>query len=138
MVFREEGTLNLCIPSETHCPFIRAKVLSSNNHNKELKRIILPLKQHRRRRIRKRHLKSDAALPQTLSRLFHRVQFVKCWQFVLEMNSKTLSKFKKRKKKQKQKQKTVGSCSCRPQNVKLGIFTSYLLSRAVTANKCSR
>ena len=39
------------------------------------------LKQHRRRRLRKRHLKSEVALLQTLSRLFHRVKFVKFWQF---------------------------------------------------------
>ena len=31
------------------------------------------LKQQRRRRLRKRHLKSEFALPQTLSRLFHLV-----------------------------------------------------------------
>ena len=30
------------------------------------------------------------ALLQTLSRLFHLVQFVKCWQFFLELNSKRL------------------------------------------------
>ena len=47
-------------------------------------------KQHRRRRLRKRHLKSEVALLQTLSRLFHLVQFVKCWQFFLELNSKRL------------------------------------------------
>ena len=42
------------------------------------------LKQQRRRRLRrrKRHLKSELALPQTLSRLFHLIQFVKCCQFV--------------------------------------------------------
>ena len=39
------------------------------------------LKQHRRRRLRKRHLKSEVALLQTLSRLFHRAKFVKFWQF---------------------------------------------------------
>ena len=48
------------------------------------------LKQHRRRRLRKRHLKSEVALLQTLSRLFHRVKFVKFWQFFLELNSKRL------------------------------------------------
>ena len=48
------------------------------------------LKQHRRRRLRKRHLKSEVALLQTLSRLFHRVKFVKFWQFFLELNSKSL------------------------------------------------
>ena len=48
------------------------------------------LKQQRRRRLGKRHLKSEFALPQTLSRLFQLVQFVKCWQFFLELNSKRL------------------------------------------------
>ena len=48
------------------------------------------LMQHRRRRLRKRHLKSEVALLQTLSRLFHRVKFVKFWQFFLELNSKRL------------------------------------------------
>ena len=39
---------------------------------------------------RKRHLKREFALPQTLSRLFHLVQLVKCWQMFLEVNSKGL------------------------------------------------
>ena len=42
------------------------------------------LKQQRRRRVRKRHLKSEFALPQTLSRLFHLVSFVKYWSWVLK------------------------------------------------------
>ena len=46
--------------------------------------------QRRRRRLRKRHLKSEFALPQTLSRLFYLVEFVKCWQIVVELNSKGL------------------------------------------------
>ena len=37
------------------------------------------LKQQRRRRLRKRQLNTYFALPQTLSRLFQLVQFVKCW-----------------------------------------------------------
>ena len=41
--------------------------------------------QRRRRRQRKRHLTSEFALPQTLSRLFHLVKFVKCWQVFLEV-----------------------------------------------------
>ena len=45
------------------------------------------LKQQRRRRLRKRHLKSEFAPLQTLSRLF---QFVKCCQIFLEFNSKGL------------------------------------------------
>ena len=48
------------------------------------------LKQQRRRRLRKRHLKSKFALLQTLSRLLHLVYFVKCWQMFLELNSKEL------------------------------------------------
>ena len=51
---------------------------------------IRELKQQRRRRLRKRHLKSEFALLQTLSILFQLVQFVKCWHFFLELNSKRL------------------------------------------------
>ena len=40
---------------------------------------IRDFKQQRRRWPRKRHLKSEFALLQTLSYLFHVVQFVKCW-----------------------------------------------------------
>ena len=46
------------------------------------------IKQRQRRRLRKRHLKSQFALLQTLSRFFHLVEFVKCWQLFLEWNSK--------------------------------------------------
>ena len=45
-------------------------------------------KQRQRRRLRKRHLKSQFALLQTLSRFFHLVEFVKSWQLFLEWNSK--------------------------------------------------
>ena len=48
------------------------------------------LKQQRRRRLWKRQLKSEFALLQSLSRLFHFVYFVKCWQMFLELNSKGL------------------------------------------------
>ena len=48
------------------------------------------LQQRRGRRLRKRHLKSEFALPQTLSRLSQLVQFVKCLQFILELNFKRL------------------------------------------------
>ena len=51
---------------------------------------IRELKQRRRRQLRKRHLKSEFALLQTLSRLLHLVYFVKCWQMFLELNSKGL------------------------------------------------
>ena len=47
--------------------------------------------QQRRRRLRKRPgLISEVALHETLSRLFHLVSFVKCWQFSRELNSKRL------------------------------------------------
>ena len=45
------------------------------------------LKQQRRRQLLRRHLKIEFALLETLSRLFHLVQFVKCWQIFLELNS---------------------------------------------------
>ena len=51
---------------------------------------IREVQQQLRRRLRKRHLKSEFALLQTLSRLFQLVQFVKCWQIFLELNSKRL------------------------------------------------
>ena len=50
----------------------------------------MELKQQRRRRLRIRQLKSEVALLQTLSRLFHLIQFVKCWQLFLKLNSKRL------------------------------------------------
>ena len=40
--------------------------------------------------LRKRPLKSELALLQTLLGLFHLVQFDKCWQIFLELNSKRL------------------------------------------------
>ena len=46
--------------------------------------------QRRRRRLRKRHLKSEFTLPQTLSRSFHLVQFVNSCQTFLELNPKGL------------------------------------------------
>ena len=48
------------------------------------------VKAKRRQRLWKRYLKSKSALIQTLSSLFHLVQFVKCWQIFLELNSKRL------------------------------------------------
>ena len=86
------------------------------------------LKHQRRRRLRKRHLKSEFALPQTLSHLFQLVQFVKCWQIFLELNSKTASKFRKRKRK---------SLSC--YHV-LDKAWNLALSRspAATAKKCTK
>ena len=70
--------------------------------------------QQRRRRLRKRHLKSEFALPQTLSRLFHLVWFVICGQMFLELS---LLKFRHNRKKL--------SCCVRSrarQNVKLGTY----------------
>ena len=52
------------------------------NYNRELKQ------QQQQRRLRKRHLKSEFVLLQTLQRVFHLVQFVKCWRIFLELNSK--------------------------------------------------
>ena len=58
------------------------------------------LKQQARRRLRKRHSKSEVALLLTLSRLFHLVQFVKCWLFLSGLQFlKIVSKFRRRKRK---------------------------------------
>ena len=51
-----------------------------------------------RRRLRKHHLKSAFALLQTLSRLFHLVQFVKCWRIFLKLKTKGLYRSWGRKK----------------------------------------
>ena len=58
--------------------------------------------------IRKRHLNSEFALLQTLSRLFHLVYFVKCI------------------KVPEKKKKVVVLCSRPRQNVNLGTFTLYM------------
>ena len=48
------------------------------------------VKQQWWRWLRKRHLKSELALLQSLPCLFHLVYFVQCWQMFLELNSKGL------------------------------------------------
>ena len=64
------------------CPSISCSFSKDNREFTKRRRLRL--------RLRKRHLKSEFALPQTLSRLFHLVYFVKCWQMFLELNSKGL------------------------------------------------
>ena len=54
-------------------------------------------KQRRRRRLQKRHLKSEFAPLQILSRLFHRVKFVKCWRTQLEWRDRIEVQEKKTK-----------------------------------------
>ena len=75
------------------------------------------LKQQRRRRLQKRHSKSEFAPLQTLSRLFHLVYFVECWQMCLELNSKGLYRSSRKEKK------VVVLCSRPRQNVNSGTFT---------------
>ena len=77
------------------------------------------LQQQLRRRLHKRHLKSEFAPLQTLSRLFHihLVYFVKCWQMFLELNSKGLYQSSGKEKK-------VVVLFSRPRkNVNSGAFT---------------
>ena len=81
--------------------------------------VIRELKQHRRRRLQKRQLKSVFAPLQTLSRLFHLVYFVKCWQMFLELNSKGLYQSSGKEKK------VVVLCSRPRQNVNSGTFTFW-------------
>ena len=70
------------------------------NFRKRSLRVVVSreLKQQRRRRLRKRHLWSEFTLPQTLSRLFHLVEFVKCWQIILDLNFKGLCLSSKKEK----------------------------------------
>ena len=85
------------------------------------------LEQQRQRRLRKRHLKSEAALLQTLSRLFQLVQFVKCWKFFLELNSKRLY----------QSSESCGLVFT--SSTKREIMHFHVLDvRAVTAKKCRK
>ena len=52
--------------------------------------------------IRKRHfLNSEFALLQPSSRLFHLIQFVKCWLFFLELNSQRLYRRSRKEKESK-------------------------------------
>ena len=81
----------------------------------------MELKQQRRRRLLKRHLKSKFAKIQTLSRLFHLVEF-KIWHIFQDLNSYRLFKIQEKKKK------VVLLCSRSPTNVKLGTFTSLSCS----------
>ena len=75
--------------------------------------------QRRRRRLRKRHLKSVFTRVQTSSRLFHLVQFVKCWRICLELDSKRLN--------QSSGEAKEGRCleftSSKKTRVRLGSFT---------------
>ena len=87
------------------------------------------LKQKRRRGLQKRHLKSEFAPLQTLSRLFHLVYFVKCWQMFLELNSKGLYQSSGKEKK------VVVFCSRPRQNMNSG---TSRCSRATTAKKCTK
>ena len=66
----------------------------------------------------KTSLKSEIALLPTLSRSFHLVQFFKCWQFFLKLNSERLYRSSGKENK------VVVFCSRR--------------SRAVTAKKCTK
>ena len=92
--------------------------------------VIRELKQQRRGWQRKRHFTREYALLQTLSSLFHLVQFVKCLQIFLELIMKDCIEIEEKN------EKVSRLCSRPPQNVKLGTFTWY--SRVVTAKKCTR
>ena len=69
---------------------LQTSIISDTTHNAHLFGNIREFMQRRRRRLRKRHLQSEFALPQTWSRLFHLVKFVKCWQSFLQLNSNGL------------------------------------------------
>ena len=89
------------------------------------------LKQQRRQRLQKRHFKSEFAPLQTLSRIFHLVYFVKCWQMFLELNCVELSCIKVEEKKRK-------LLSSVPTLNKTWIQALSRCSRATTAKKCTK
>ena len=90
------------------------------------------LEQQRRRRLRNCHLKSEVALLQTLSRLFHLIQFVECWQFFLKLNSNRLSRSSGKEKESP----CLVLTSFAKREIK-GSFTSLGI-RAVRAKKCTK
>ena len=86
-------------------------------------------KQRRRRRLQKRHLKSEFAPLQILSRLFQRVKFDKCWRTQLEWNSKGPYRSSG---KENENRCLAFSLSTKRGNV----LSVSLRSRATTAKKC--
>ena len=86
---------------------------------------IRELKQQRRRRLQKRHLKSEFAPLQTLLRLFHLVYFVKCWSWILKECIKV----------QEKKRKLL---SWVPVLDKTWIQAFSRCNRATTAKKCTK
>ena len=96
---------------------------------KALSRNIRELKQQRRRRLQKRHLKSEFALLQTLSRLFHLVYFVKCWQMFWSWILKDCIKGQGKKRK---------LLSCVPVLDKTWIQALWRCSRTTTAKNVQK
>ena len=77
-------------PILASCNARSAKILLDSSSPRE--------KQQRLWWLQKRHLESEFAPLQTLSRLSHRVQFVKCWWTFLELNSKGLYRRSRKEK----------------------------------------
>ena len=98
-----------------------------------LRSITSELKQQRRRRLRKGHLKSGFALLQTVSRLFHLVQFVNCWQTILELNSKRLYQGSR-----KIKSFVLVHVLHKTRSLALSKLAISHRSRAVKAKKCTK
>ena len=88
------------------------------------------LQQQIRRRLRKRHLKSEFALLQTLSRLFQLVQFVKYCQISLELNSKRLQSSGK-----EEESRCLVSTSSTKREIR---HFHVVVDRATTAEKCTK
>jgi len=68
--------------------YTKISFLFNNECDNIIQLFIRELKQQRH--LRKRHLKCEFALLQTLSWLFRLVQLVKYWQILLELNSERL------------------------------------------------
>ena len=103
VVQRRLGNVQKGVMHVQSCCFTNINLLLFNcSRCRRRRRCFRELKQQprrrRRRQLRKRHLKSEFALLQTLSRL---IQFVKCWLIFLELNSKRLYQSSLRKRKRK-------------------------------------
>ena len=86
--------------------------------------------QQLRRRLQKSHLKSEFMLLQTLSRLFHFVQFHKLWRIFLEINSKGLYQSSGKGKENRFLMFTS--------HTKRETRPFHVVSRATTAKKCTK
>ena len=123
------GFLSLSIFWQGRCHSAWHQLLRARNSSSPppLPWEIRDFKQQRWRRLAKRHLKSEFALLETLSRLFHLAQFVKCWQSFSTWVLKDCIKVQEKKKKvavlcSRPRQNVMHVQSCCFGNINLVLF----------------